>query len=117
MKKLIILGIVATLVACTTQPPSTQQTPSETISNQQILHFVGPYDLTLTLTTQDNFETATLTDNSDQQHLLKREMSANGIRLSNDAGVTIHFKNTADGNQGYVELVKDKSIEISEFKK
>lgn len=124
MMKLIIISMscIALLSGCATnhfndpQNPSTTQVSSGHTQDQQTLHFVGPYDLSLTLTTSDNFETAILTDNSDTQHQLKRTISANGIRLESNSGVVIHFKNTPNGNQGYVMLVKDKPIEISEFK-
>ena len=44
-------------------------------------------------------------------------VSGSGVRLANEAGVSIHFKNFDGLNEGTVELVKDKPIEIKEFKK
>lgn len=44
---------------------------------------------------------------------LKRAVSGSGILLSNDDGVSIHFK----GGEGVLELVKDQPINITEFKK
>lgn len=127
MKYLIGLGLVCLLTACdnsqkvaATTPQNntpTQEVPQSTPDTaQQTINFVGPYDLTLELTTTDNFETATLKDNSDATYQLKRVISANGIKLANDTGVQIHFKATANGNEGFVELVKNKPIEIKEFK-
>ena len=127
MKYLIALSLICLLTACdngqkvsTTSQTHTQTQESNTQNSQvtlaQTIHFVGPNDLDLTLKTSDNFETATLTDNSDAQYELKSVISGSGIRLANDAGVQIHFKETAGANEGFVELVKDKPIDIKEFK-
>ncbi len=83
--------------------------------DEQVIHFTGPQDLTLELKTKDNFETAQLTDNSDRVYELKRAVSGSGVRLANDQGVSIHFKNFNGVNEGTVELVKDKPISIKEF--
>lgn len=132
MKKILATAVMASLIlmGCnqskndtpteinTAQPQAqTSNTASTDALQKQEIHFTGPYDLTITLQTNDNFETATMTDNSDKTYQLKRTISANGIRLENtDDGVMIHFKATDHGNEGFVELVKDKSIEIKEFK-
>ncbi len=79
----------------------------------QVINFTGPMDLTLELKSSDNFETADLTDNSGKVHHLTRAVSGSGVRLANDEGVSIHFK----AGEGVVELVKDKPINITEFKK
>lgn len=89
----------------------------QTAAANQEIHFTGPNDLTISLKTTDNFETAQLQDNSDATYDLKRVVSGSGIRLANDAGVSIHFKDFNGINEGTVELVKDKPIEIKEFKK
>ena len=78
----------------------------------KVIHFTGPQDLTLELKSDDDFETAQLTDNSDQTYELKAVVSASGLKMANAEGVSIHFKN----GEGIVELVKDKPIEIKEFK-
>lgn len=83
--------------------------------DEQVIHFTGPQDLSLELKTKDNFETAQLTDNSDRVYELKRAVSGSGVRLANDQGVSIHFKNFNGVNEGTVELVKDKPISIKEF--
>lgn len=83
--------------------------------DEQVIHFTGPQDLTLELKTKDNYETAQLTDNSDRVYELKRAVSGSGVRLTNDQGVSIHFKNFNGVNEGTVELVKDKPISIKEF--
>lgn len=135
----VVLGLA--LVGCAdkkevTEPTSAEQTTNATVTNattnptnetaiaidhtaqaEQEIHFTGPNDLTIALKTTDNFETAQLSDNSDKTHELKRVISGSGIKLANDQGVSIHFKGTDTGMQGTVELVKDKPIEIKEFKK
>lgn len=114
---LLLTGCSQNLVSSSTNASSqTQQSSEKKQNSEQTINFIGPYDLTLSLTTLDNFETATLTDNSDKTYSLQRSISASGIRLTNDAGIIIHFKGTSNGNEGYVELVKDKPIEIKEFK-
>lgn len=104
------------LVGCNSSPTQTTHpvesipsTPSET----QIINFVGPMDLTIQLKSSDNFETAEMTDNSGRVHHLKQTVAASGVRLANDQGVSIHFKR----GEGIVELVKDKPISITEYKK
>lgn len=54
-----------------------------------------------------------MTDNSGRVIHLKAAVSGSGVRLANDDGVSIHFKN----GEGIVEFIKDKSISITEVKK
>lgn len=105
------------VTATNTAANETATAIDQTAPAEQEIHFTGPNDLTIALKTTDNFETATLTDNSDQTYQLKRVVSGSGVRLANEAGVSIHFKNFDGLNEGTVELVKDKPIEIKEFKK
>ena len=135
--KYILTAAVMTLAltACTdknpqTQTAATQDTTSMTQTTAsdttapvdqvadavKTINFTGPQDLTLQLKTTDNFETAQLSDNSDQTHELKRVISGSGIKLANEEGVSIHFKDFNGVMEGTVELVKDKPIEIKEFK-
>lgn len=79
---------------------------------RQTLHFVGPYDLTLVLATEDNFETATLTDNSDTTLLMHSVPAASGIRLEGPEGRVIHFK----GDTGYVQYGSAEPIDIAIFR-
>ena len=98
--------------------PTTATTQTNDVAvaqDEQVIHFTGPQDLTLELKTKDNFETAQLTDNSDRVYELKRAVSGSGVRLANDQGISIHFKNFNGVNEGTVELVKDKPISIKEF--
>ena len=118
MKKLLLVLplAVAALTACNAtqgnKPATTPDATTAAAPNTQVLHFVGPMDLTLTLQSNDNFETAVLTDNSDRGFQMRSVPAASGVRMSNGQGVTIHFKN----GDGTVELVPGKPIAIKEFK-
>lgn len=138
MKYILTAAIVTlALTGCTDKKPETQTaatqdntsvtqtTTTDTTANAPVdqvadavktINFTGPQDLTIALKTTDNFETAQLTDNSDKTHELKRVVSGSGIKLANDDGVSIHFKDFNGVMEGTVELVKDKGIEIKEFK-
>lgn len=138
MKYILTAAIVTlALTACTDKNSETQTTATQdntsmtettttnTTANAPVdqvadavktINFTGPQDLTLELKTTDNFETAQLTDNSDKTHELKRVVSGSGIKLANDDGVSIHFKDFNGVMEGTVELVRDKGIEIKEFK-
>lgn len=116
-----ILAISLSLFACgekTTEQASNKATDKivesseTTISEKQTLNFVGPYDLTVKLTTEDNWKTAVLTDNSDRTFNLKLEPAADGVFLSNDEGVSIHMKN----KEATLILVKNGNpINLKEF--
>lgn len=118
MKYLLLTTFTAAMLFGCSNPVQTpvESTPSEpskpAVKQEQILHFTGPYDLTLTLKTKDNFATATMTDNSDRSFELKEAVSASGMKLANQDGVSIHIKN----GEGVVELVPGKPINIKEFK-
>lgn len=136
MKYILTASIFAlALVGCTdkksdTQAPAVQESTSAVSNNienttasventadaNQTINFTGPLDLTIILTTTDNFETAQLADNSDKTYALKQVVSGSGIKLANDDGVSIHFKNVNGVQEGVVELVKGNPIEIKEFK-
>lgn len=92
---------------------SQEKVQSNAPAETQVIYFNGTQDLTIELKSSDNFETAEMVDNSDTVYHLKRAVSGSGILLSNDDGVSIHFK----GGEGVLELVKDQPINITEFKK
>lgn len=101
----------------TTTTDMTANAPVDQVADAvKTINFTGPQDLTIALKTTDDFETAQLTDNSGKTHDLKRVVSGSGIKLANDNGVSIHFKDFNGVMEGTVELVKDKGIEIKEFK-
>ena len=77
----------------------------------EIINFVGDYDLTIQLITNDNWNTAKLIDNSEKIYILKSEPSYDGIYLFNDSGVSIHFKN----GEGILILNNGSEIKIKEF--
>lgn len=78
----------------------------------QILLFTGPMDLTIRLSTDDNFATAVMTDNSEYDVHLRRVRSGSGIRLENGEGVAIEFKNGV----GTVEFSPDDVIDIVQYR-
>ncbi|TCM65178.1 hypothetical protein EC844_11515 [Acinetobacter calcoaceticus] len=78
----------------------------------EIVKFSGPDNSTFELKSSDKFETAELTDNSGKTYQLKAAVAASGLKMANDDGVSIHFKN----GDGTVELVKDKPIDVKEVK-
>lgn len=105
---LVVLGCSAT------QPLQSGAAQSQAAAlKTQELHFVGPMDLTITLKTQDNFESAVMTDNADRAFHMRSVPAASGIRMADGKGASIHFKN----GEGVVELVKDRPIEIKEMKR
>lgn len=136
MKYILTAAIVTlALTACTDKKPETQtsasenssitQTTSDTAANTPVDHlsdavktinFAGPEGMTVGLKTMDNFDTAQLTDNSGKIHELKRVMSGSGIKLANEDGVSIHFKDFNGVNDGTLQLVKGKDIDIKESK-
>ena len=117
MKYLIALPLVAlALVGCNATQAPQKSTTKEKISaalHTKVINFVGPMDLTIKLKTQDNFQTAVMTDNSDRSFQMKAVPAASGVRMTDGKGASIHFKN----GEGVVELVKGKPIDIQEFKK
>ena len=78
---------------------------------QQILLFTGPMDLTIRLSTDDNFATAVMTDNSELALQMHRVRSGSGIRLENGEGVAIEFKNGV----GTMEFSPDDVIDIEQY--
>ena len=64
------------------------------------------------LKTSDNFATAVLTDSDGNSYSLKEVPAGSGMRLEGENGVSIHTK----GNDGIIELSKDKSLTVTEIK-
>lgn len=93
-------------------PPPPERTTPLAEGGEQILLFTGPMDLTVRLSTEDNFATAVMTDNSDHSLQLRRVRSNRGIRLEDGEGAVIQFQN----GEGTVEFVPGKPIEIKEFR-
>ena len=116
MKYILGTSLLAlTLAACTSAPTENmvESKPADmTTAATQVVNFTGPMDLTLTLKSTDNFETAMLTDNADRTFMLKRAPAASGVYMTDGKGVSIHFK----AGEGIVEFVKNKPISIKEFK-
>lgn len=116
MKTLICASLVAVaLTGCNLLPTKTAETTEvseSVVAETQVINFTGPMDLTIQLKSSDNFETAEMADNSDRVYHLKQTVAASGVRLANDAGVSIHFKS----GEGVVELVEGQPINIVEYK-
>lgn len=109
---LIALALAGCSAAPSPPPPADNPSIAAAPRNQ-VLHFVGPMDLTVQLQTRDNFETAVMSDNADRRFLLKAVPAASGIRMTDGQNATIHFKS----GEGIVEFVPGKPIAIKEFKK
>jgi len=114
-----VLG-VALLALAVTGCTSNQKTEvlqekvmNNTSTDTHVINFSGPNGLLILLKSSDNFETAEMTDNTGKVYRLKRTISASGIRLANNDGISIHFK----AGEGMVEFVKDQPISIAEYKK
>ena len=108
---LALVGIA--LAACSAPQDPINTTPQAVVHqvpSHQVLHFAGPQNLRLTLTTQDTFETAVMTDNTGRIFKMRITRAASGVRMSDDQGVTIHFKR----GEGMVEFVEGQPIAIQE---
>ncbi|CZE49838.1 hypothetical protein [Campylobacter geochelonis] len=112
MKKVIFSVAVALFVAGCSYQNAPKEPTQQAVVKEDVINFVGPYDLILELRSSDNWESATLADNSDAVYKLKRAPSGSGIYLENEDGVSIHFKE----NYGIVELVKGKPINVDIIK-
>ena len=125
-KKIIILMMASLMLACNAKQEEKNVKEEtvvetvvkeeavaneETVSEAQVIYFVGEYDLAVQLTTKDNWETAELMDNSERVYNLKRESAASGTYLANSEGVSIHFK---DG-EGILILKDGNEIKVKEF--
>lgn len=122
-KSLAILSFALALASCGSKDdnktPEKTPAPTETVQTttapeinpEQTINFVGDFDMTIELTTKDNWETAELMDNSGQVYKLKRSPSADGVLLKNDDGVSIHMKN----REATLILNKGNEIQIKEF--
>ena len=108
---LALVGIA--LAACSApQAPINGATQAgvHQVPSHQVLHFAGPKNLWLTLTTQDTFQTAVTTDNTGRTFQMRIARAASGVRMSDGQGVTIHFKR----GEGMVEFVEGQPIAIQE---
>lgn len=81
-------------------------------SAEQILMFTGPMDLTIRLSTTDNFATALMTINSEHALSMHRVRASSGTRLENGEGVSIEFKNGV----GTAQFSPDNVIDIEEYR-
>ena len=109
---LALVGVA--LTACSAPQAPINRTPQaevHQVPSHQVLHFAGPQNLRLTLTTQDTFQTAVMTDNTGRTFQMRIARAASGVRMSDGQGVTIHFKR----GEGMVEFVEGQPIAIQEI--
>ena len=99
----------APIVAPDPEPESTEQTAQ---GAQKIVLFTGPMDLTIRLSTDNNFATAMMTINSEHALPMRRVRSSSGTRLENGEGVSIEFKNGV----GTVEFSPNNVVDIEEYR-
>lgn len=78
----------------------------------QIRIFTGPMDLSIRLSTEDNFATAVMTDNSDRTLQMHRVPSSRGVRLEDGEGAAIYFRN----GEGTVEFSPGNAIDLEEYR-
>lgn len=78
----------------------------------QVLLFTGPMDLTIRLSTDDNFATAVMTIDSEHALFMRRVRSGSGIRMENGEGVAIVFKNGV----GIVEFSPEDVMDIAQYR-
>ena len=77
----------------------------------QALIFIGPQDLTIRLSTQDNFATAVMIDNLGRRLEMRRVRSSQGVRLENEEGVAIQFENGV----GAVQYASGDQVDIVQY--
>ncbi|MCI6988620.1 MAG: MliC family protein [Campylobacter sp.] len=109
---LLALGIAALLVGCSTTNKVSKDKDQIVVADQVAVSvFVDKEGGIYTLNTTDLYETAKLTDTKGKIYSLKREPSANGIRLV-DGDTEVFFRGdtafvTIDGKEIPVTVKKD----------
>ena len=91
------------------------QMPSKQVINmneeEQVLKFIDPDNIVVTLKTTNNFENAELTDQRGIVYYLKRVKTKNGIRLEN-GNTSIHF----NSGSGILKIGQGRPIKVIEVK-
>jgi len=93
---------------------ATQMTSKQVINmneEEQVLKFIDPDNIVVTLKTTNNFETAELTDQRGIVYYLKRVKTKNGIRLEN-GNTSIHF----NSGSGILKIGQGRPIKVIEVK-
>lgn len=126
--KIILASMLAvfTLVGCTKETTTTEQLSSsqpveeskinENVTSERVINFSGENNSVVQLKTTDNFETAELKVNSTKTYNLKRVISGSGIKLADESGTSIHFKDHNGTMEGTVEIVPGETISVKESK-
>ena len=121
MKKLLLLSSFLTIIfvaACSVKNKDTSTENEATTSaatndsNEKIIKYQTDDKKDFILKTNDNFTTAVLTDSDGNSYSLKEVPAGSGMRLEGENGVSIHTK----GDDGTIELSKDKSFTVTEVK-
>lgn len=116
MKNLLAVALLVVVLSACNAPQetgsNTDKANTGSVVNATVLHFVGPMDLTVSLKSTNNFETAVMTDNADRVFQMHSAPAANGVRMIDGKGASIHFK----AGEGVVEFLKDKPISIQEVR-
>ncbi|BBL20590.1 hypothetical protein FHY67_12645 [Acinetobacter radioresistens] len=93
---------------------ATQMTSKQVINmneEEQVLKFIDPDNIVVTLKTTNNFENAELTDQRGIVYYLKRVKTKNGIRLEN-GNTSIHF----NSGSGILKIGQGRPIKVIEVK-
>ncbi len=93
---------------------ATQMTSKQVINmneEEQVLKFIDPDNIVVTLKTTNNFENAELTDQRGIVYYLKRVKTKNGIRLEN-GNTSIHF----NSGSGILKIGQGHPIKVIEVK-
>ncbi|MCU4310440.1 hypothetical protein KTH02_16685 [Acinetobacter radioresistens] len=91
---------------------ATQMTSKQVINmneEEQVLKFIDPDNIVVTLKTTNNFENAELTDQRGIVYYLKRVKTKNGIRLEN-GNTSIHF----NSGSGILKIGQGRPIKVIE---
>lgn len=98
-------------VTTSTAMPSEASAPQQ-VASEVIVKYKGSDNNAYELKSSNNFETAVITDSHGKTYELKEAISGSGMRLEGDHGIYIHVK----GEEGTLELEKDKPIDVQEVK-
>lgn len=113
MKKfLATLSVLALFSGCAlSQTDKEAQAATKIVEETQIILFtaVNNPSYKVSVASKNDFETAVFLDANGKKHILKNDVSANGIRLTNSEGIDLIFRKGV----GYLKTSKNaKEIEL-----
>lgn len=104
MKKFILFVLIIFVVGCSQNSSVLQKTKGE-----KALYFIGTSKLALELKSDDNFQTAVLSDgDGNKYHLLIVPSMKRGLYMKNSSGTSIHVK----GERATVRLKNEDPVEV-----